>query len=48
MEWQARDTAAFVTGRRYPAVDRGAANHEFLCYYVGWLTGFNRHQHPFS
>src|SRR4051794_18785459 len=24
-----------VTGRRYPAVDRGAANHEFLGYHVG-------------
>jgi len=45
MEWQARGTAAFIARRRYPAVDRGAANHELLGYHVGRLTGFNRHQH---
>jgi hypothetical protein len=40
--------AAFVMSRRHPAVDRGTANHERLCYHVGWLTGFNRHQHALA
>ena len=31
----------------YLAVDRVAANHEFLCNRVGWLTGFNRYKHAF-
>jgi hypothetical protein len=48
MEWQARGTAAFIARRRHPAVDRRAANHERLCNHVGWLTGFNRHQHAFA
>jgi hypothetical protein len=48
MEWQARDTAAFVTSRHHPAIDRGAANHERLRDRIGWLTGFNRHQHAFA
>ena len=41
-------TAPFVTRRRYPALDRGAANHELVGNRVGWLTGFNRHQHTFT
>jgi hypothetical protein len=24
------------------------SHHELLCDRVGWLTGFNRHQHAFS
>jgi hypothetical protein len=48
MEWQARDTAAFVTRRGYPAVGRGAANHEPLRHRVSWLAGFNRYQHALA
>src|SRR3954454_15723871 len=43
-----RRTATFIARRRYPAIDRRAANQKPLGHRISRLTGFNRHKHTFT